>query len=187
MDVKIYQSVIQNVFTVYFTVLTEKDTEKFTIPYVDYGRFEAFAEPGFSFEIAQSEVKLKPYLEKFDKERTIQLMDFSRVRVILMSPIDHPKTPSLGYMSKRLYNDPFTQVSFTPTPESFLKEPGYSLVREFEIDSFTRLDILTSGVLIPEKKFRTITGFLKTLIFRNYLIDTGKITGEPKIELKWGK
>ena len=49
MDVKVYQCVIQNVFTVYYTVLTESNsTEKITIPYVDYGRFEVFAEPGFS-------------------------------------------------------------------------------------------------------------------------------------------
>lgn len=58
MDVKVYQCVIQNVFTVYYTVLTESNsTEKITIPYVDYGRFEVFAEPGFSFEIVQDEVK----------------------------------------------------------------------------------------------------------------------------------
>lgn len=187
MDVKIYQTVIQNVFTVYFTVLTEKDTPKFTIPYVDYGRFEVFAEPGFSFKIVQSENELRPYLEKYEKEREIQMMDFSRVGIVLLSSIDHPKTPSLGYISKRLYNDPTTQVSFVPSPVDFVGKPEYSLVREFEINSFNRLDILTSGVHIPEEKFRTITGFLKTLIFRNYLIDTGKLIGEQKIELKWGK
>ena len=35
MDVKVYQCVIQNVFTAYYTVLTESNsTEKITIPYV---------------------------------------------------------------------------------------------------------------------------------------------------------
>lgn len=111
MDVKVYQCVIQNVFTVYYTVLTESNsTEKITIPYVDYGRFEVFAEPGFSFEIVQDEVKLKPYLEKFEKERPIQLMDFSKVGLVLASSIDRPKISNLNSMSKRLYKDPMIQL-----------------------------------------------------------------------------
>lgn len=188
MDVKVYQCVIQNVFTVYYTVLTESNsTEKITIPYVDYGRLEVFAEPGFSFEIVQDEVKLKPYLEKFEKERPIQLMDFSKVGLVLASSIDRPKISNLNSMSKRLYKDPMIQLSFIMEVESLNKQPGTRLIREYELNSFTRKDILTSVVPIPEKKFKTVTGFLKTIIFRNYLIDTGKITGEPKINLKWGK
>lgn len=188
MDVKVYQCVIQNVFTVYYTVLTESNSiEKFTIPCVDYGRFGLFVEPEFSFEIVQDEVKLKPYLEKFEKERPIQLMDFSKVGLVLVSPIDRPKISNLNSMSKRLYKDPMIQLSFIMEVESLNEQPGIRLIREYELNSFTRKDILTSVVPIPEKKFKTVTGFLKTIIFRNYLIDTGKITGEPKINLKWGK
>lgn len=78
MDVKVYQCVIQNVFTVYYTVLTESNsTEKITIPYVDYGRFEVFAEPGFSFEIVQDEVKLnKTILRKIRKRKTNTINGF---------------------------------------------------------------------------------------------------------------
>ena len=90
-------------------------------------------------------------------------------------------------MSKRLYKDPMIQPSFIMEVESLNKQPGTRLIREYELNSFTRKDILTSVVPIPEKKFKIVTGFLKTIIFRNYLIDTGKITGEPKINLKWGK
>lgn len=188
MDVKVYQCVIQNVFAIYYTVLTESNsTEKITIPYVDYGRFEVFAEPGFSFEIVQDEVKLKPYLEKFEREIPIQLMDFSKVGLVLASPIDRPKIPNLNSMSKRFYKDPMIQISFLMDVEFLNKQLGTRLIREYELNSFTRMDILTSVIPIPEKKFRTVIGFLKTIIFRNYLIDTGKITGEPKINLKWGK
>lgn len=114
-------------------------------------------------------------------------MDFSKVGLVLISPIDRPKISNLNSMSKRLYKDPMIQLSFVMDVESLNKQPGTRLIREYELNSFTRKDILTSVVPIPEKKFKTVTGFLKTIIFRNYLIDTGKITGEPKINLKWGK